>query len=112
VVAGAADQIVETGAFAAEYEDAVSAKVELVIVRSAAFIQADDPDVLLFQLLKSADQVDDASNAKVFGGTGAGFYGDRAERRSTALREDYAVDAGAIGNAQKSAEILRIFDAI
>ena len=51
VVAGAADEIVEAGAFAAEDEDAVAGKVELVVVGRTAFVEADDPDVLLLQLL-------------------------------------------------------------
>ena len=42
-VAGAADKIVETGAFAAENEDAVAGEIELVVVAGAAFVETDDP---------------------------------------------------------------------
>jgi hypothetical protein len=112
VVAGAADEIVQAGAFPAEDEDAVAAEVELVVVGSAAFVEADDPDVLFFQFLQGADKVDDAGDAQMFGGSCAGFYGDGAQRRSSAFGEDYAVDAGAIGYAEKCSEILRIFDAV
>jgi len=48
----------------------------------------------------------------MFGGSRAGFYGDRTERRGTSLGEDYSVDAGAIGYAEKCAEVLRIFDTV
>ncbi len=52
VVAGAADQVVEAGAFAAEDEDTVAGEVELVVVGGAAFVEADDPDVLLASALR------------------------------------------------------------
>ena len=112
VVAGAADEIVEAGAFAAQDEDAVAGEVELVVVGGAALVEADDPDVLLLQFLEGADEVDDAGDAEVLGGAGAGFHGDGAQWRGAALGEDDAVDAGAIGDAQQRAEILRIFNAI
>ena len=48
----------------------------------------------------------------MFGGSGACFHGDGTEWRGAALGEHYAVDAGSVGDAQKSAEILRIFDTI
>ena len=65
-----------------------------------------------FSSSQGADEVDDAGDAEVLGGSGAGFHGDGAERRGAALGEDDAVDAGTIGYAEKRAEILRIFDAI
>jgi hypothetical protein len=64
------------------------------------------------ELFKGPDQVDDASDAEVLGGAGAGFNGDGAERGGAALGEDYAVYAGAVGYAEKRAEILWIFDAV
>ena len=51
MVAGAADEVVKTGALAAEDENAVAGEVELVVVGGAAFVETDDPDVLLLQLL-------------------------------------------------------------
>jgi hypothetical protein len=112
MVAGAADEIVEAGAFSAEDEDAVATEVELVVVGCAALIEADNPDVLFFQFLQSADEIDDAGYAEVFGGSGAGFYGYGAQWRSTALGENYAVYSGAVGYAEKRSKILWIFDAI
>ena len=112
MVASAANEIVEACAFAAEDKHAVAAEVELVVVGRASFIQADDPDVLLLQIFKGADQIDDAGNAQVFRGTGAGLHGNGAEWGGTALSEDNAVDTGSVGNAEESAEILRIFNAV
>ena len=65
-----------------------------------------------FSSSQGADEVDDAGDAEVFGCSGAGFHGNGAERCGAALGEDDAVDAGAVGYAEKRAEILRIFDAI
>ncbi len=112
VVAGAADEVVETGAFAAEDENAVTGEVELVVVAGAALVEADDPEVLLFQLFEGADEVDDTGEAQVLGSAGAGFYGHGTERCGAAFSEHDAINAGAVGHAQQSAEILRVFDAV
>jgi hypothetical protein len=112
VVAGAANEVVEAGALAAKDQDAVASEVELVVVGGPALVETDDPDVLLLKVFKSANEVDDAGDAEVFGGTGAGFDCNRADGSGAAFSEDYAVDACAIGHAEKRAEILRIFNAI
>jgi len=72
-------------AFTAKDEDAVAGEVELVIVRCATFIEANDPDVLFLQFLQSSHKVDDTSDAEVFRSSGAGFDGDRAQRGGAAL---------------------------
>jgi hypothetical protein len=116
VVAGFADEIVEACAFAAKDEDAVAGEVELVVVGQAALvlsrIQTDDPDVLALEVFEGADEVDDAGDAEVLGCAGAGFYGDRAQGGGTALGEDDAVDARAVGYAEQSAEVLGVFYAV
>ncbi len=99
VVAGAADEIVEAGALATEDEDATAGEVELVVVGGATLVEADDPEIAFFELFEGADEVDDAGDAEVFGSAGAGFDGGWAERSGTALGEDDAVDACAVGNA-------------
>ena len=48
----------------------------------------------------------------MLGCAGAGFDGGGAEGSGAALGEEDAIDAGAIGNAEQSAEVLRIFNAI
>ena len=112
MVTGFADQVVEAGAFAAEDEDAVAGEVELVVVAGAALVETDDPHVLLLQVFKGADEVDDAGDTEVFGCSGAGFDGDGAERGGAAFGEDDAIDACAVGYAEKSAEVLRVFYAV
>ena len=112
VVAGAANQIVKASAFAAQNENAVAAEVELVVVGRTALVEANHPDVLFFQFLQGSDKVDDAGDAQVLGGSGTGFHRNRAKRRGAAFGEDDSIDTCAIGNAEKRAEVLRIFHAI
>ncbi len=112
VVAGAADEVVEACALAAEDENAVAGEVEAVVVLGASFVETDGPDVAGFQVFKGANEVDDASDAEVFGGAGAGFDGGGRERGGTALGEDDAIDAGAVGDAKERAEVLRVLDAV
>ena len=78
MVAGAADEVVEAGAFATEDEDAVAGEVELVVVGLAALVETDDPDVALLEVFEGAHEVDDAGNAEVLGGAGACLDGDGA----------------------------------
>jgi hypothetical protein len=112
VVAGAADQIMQAGAFAAQDEDAVAREIEAVVVRLAAFIEPYDPQIVALEFFESSDQVDDAGDAEMLGRAGAGLDGDRAKRGRAALGEDYAIDAGAIGHAKQGAKILRVFNAV
>jgi hypothetical protein len=112
VIAGAANEIVEAGAFAAKDENAIAGEVELVVIGCATFVEADDPEVLPLEFFESADEVDDTGDAEVFGGPGAGFNGHGTERGGTALGENDSVDAGSVGNAKERAKILRVFYAV
>jgi hypothetical protein len=112
VVTGAADEVVEARAFAAKDEDAVAGEVELVVVGRAALVETDDPEVLALEFFEGADEIDDTSDAQVFGCAGAGLDGGGTEWGGTALGENDAVDAGTVGDTQQSAEVLRIFDAV
>ena len=103
VVAGAADEVVKASALAAEDDDEIAGEVEVVVVGLAAFVESNDPEILLLEVFKRADEVDNASDAEVLGCTGTGFDGHGAERSGAALGEDDAVDTGAIGNAEKRA---------
>jgi hypothetical protein len=64
------------------------------------------------EVFKGANEVDDAGDAEVFSGSGAGFYGNWAERSGAAFGEDDTVDAGAVRYAEKCAQILRVFNAV
>lgn len=112
VVAGLADEVVQACAFPAEDENAVAGEVELVVVGRTALVETDNPQILPFEVFEGADQINDASDAEVLGSSGAGFDGDWAQGRGAALGEDDAVDAGAVGYAEQSAEVLRVFDAV
>jgi hypothetical protein len=48
----------------------------------------------------------------MLGGSGAGFDGGGTQRSSAALGEENAVDTGAVCDAKKSAEVLRVFNAV
>jgi hypothetical protein len=112
VVAGAFDEVVEAGAFAAQDEADILAKVEVGVVGGATFVEADDPDVVLLHGLEGAGDIDDLGDADVLAGAGGGFSGDGGERGGAAFGEDDAVDAGAVGRAEKGAEVVGIFYAV
>ncbi len=112
MIAGAADEIVESRALAAKGNDEIACEIELVVRGGAAFVESDDPEVAALELFERANEVDDAGNAEMLGGSGARFDGGGAEWSRAALCEEDAVDAGAVCNAKKSAEILRVFNAI
>ena len=112
MIAGAAYEVVEPCAFAAEDEDAVAGEVELVVIGCATFVETDDPEIPALEIFESAHQIDDAGDAQMLCGAGTGLDGDRAKGRGAALGEHDAIDAGAVGYAEKSAEVLRIFNAV
>jgi hypothetical protein len=116
VVTGATDEIVKAGTLATENDDAVASEVEAIVVglaaRVFAGIETDDPEILPLELLKGAHKIHDASDAEMLGGPGAGLHGDCAQGGGTALCDDNAINARSIGDAQQSAKVLRIFDAV
>jgi hypothetical protein len=112
VVAGFFDEVVETGAFATEDEDAVGLEVEVGVVGGAALIEAEDPDVFLLHLLEGADEVGDAGDANVLGGSGGGLGYGSGDGCGAALGDDDAVYSGAVGGAEESSEVVGVFHAI
>jgi hypothetical protein len=112
MIAGSANEIVEPCALAAENDDEIAGEIELVIRGGATFVESDNPKVAALELFESANEVDDTSDAEMLDGSGAGFDGCRAEWSRAALCEEDSVDAGAVGDAKKSTEILRVFNAV
>jgi hypothetical protein len=112
MIAGAANEIVEAGALAAKDDDEITGEIELIVFGRAAFVETDDPEIAALEFFKGANEIDDAGDTEVLCGSGAGFDGGGAEGSGAALGEEDAVDAGAIGDAKKSAEILRVFNAV
>jgi hypothetical protein len=103
---------VEACAFAAEDQADVLLEVEVGVVGGAALVETYDPDVLLLHGFEGSGDVDDLGDADVLGGAGGGLGGDGAERGGAALGEEDAVDAGAVGGAEESAEIVGVFYAV
>jgi hypothetical protein len=112
MVAGAAHEIVQTGAFAAKHDDKIAGEIELVVCGGAAFVETDDPEVPALELFEGANEIDDTGDAEVLRGSGTGFDGGRAEWSGAAFCEEDAVDTGTIGNAKKSAKVLRVFNTV
>ncbi len=52
MVAGAADEIVQPGAFAAQHDDKIAREIELVVVGCASFVEPDDPEIAALQALR------------------------------------------------------------
>src|ERR1700722_11688263 len=100
------------GAFAAQHEAAVLAKVEAVVVGRAALVEADDPDVALLHGLKRACDVDHLRDADVLAGSRGAFSDGRVQRSRTALRQHDSVNSGTVGGAEQGAEIVGVFDSI
>lgn len=112
MVAGAADKIVETRAFAAKNHHETAGEIELVVGSEATLVETDDPEAAALELFERADEVDDAGDTQVFGGSGTGFDGGGAERRGAALGDEDTVDPGAIGDAKQGAQVLRVLNAV
>ena len=112
MVAGSADKFVQPRTFASKDKNAVASEIELVVVGGPALVEADDPEILLFEFFESTNEVDDARDPEVLGGTRTGFYRYRTDGSRTPLSEDDAVNAGSVGNAKKCPQILRVFHAI
>jgi hypothetical protein len=112
MIAGAADEVVETGALAAKNEDAVAGEIELVVVGRTAFVETNDPEILPLEVFEGAHQVDDPRDAKVLGRSCTCLYRCGTQRRRAPLGKNDTVDSGTVGHPQQCAKVLRIFDAI
>ncbi len=109
MIAGAANQVVQAGSFTSEDDYGIGREVIAVVILGAVLIEADDPEMVLFEGFEGANEVNDAGDPEMLGGAGRGFDGDGAQRSGAAFGEEDAIDTGALGRAQKRAEVLRIF---
>jgi hypothetical protein len=112
MVAGLFNQVVEAGAFAAEDEDTVAAEVVVGVVGRAALVESEDPDVFLLHLFEGANEVGDAGDANVFGGSGGGFGYGCGDGGGASLGEEDAIDAGSVGGSEQGSEVVGVFDAV
>ena len=112
VIAGAADELMQAIALASEDDYDVGREIVAVVTGCAALVESDAPDVVFLKLLEGADEVDDAGDADVLGGSGGGFDGHGTEGGGAAFGKDDAVDSGCVGGAEERAEVLGVFDAV
>jgi hypothetical protein len=112
MIAGAANEIVEAGIFAAEDDDKIAGEIELVVCGGAAFVETDDPEIAALELFEGANEIDNTGDAEVLGGSSAGFDGGGAEWSGAALGEENAIDTGSVGDTKKGAEVLRVFNTV
>ena len=112
IIAGFFDEVVESGAFGTEDETAILVEVEVGVVRGAALVESDDPDVGFFELLESTGDVGDAGDGDMLAGASAGFGDDAGDGGGTALGEEDAVDTGTIRGPEKGTEVVGVFDAV
>jgi hypothetical protein len=112
VIAGAAYEVVQSCSFASKHNYGIGPEIVAVVIRSATLVEADTPDIVLFEGFEGADEVDDAGEAEMLGRAGGGFDGDGTEGSGTALGEEDAVDPGSFGGAKDGTEVLRIFNAV
>jgi len=112
MVAGTADQVVQSCAFSTEDDYRVGREVEPVVILCAALVEAHAPQALLFQRFQSAHQIDDAGEAQMLSGPGGGFDGNRTERGRAAFHDQDAIHSRPLGGAEQCAEVLWIFDTV
>lgn len=112
VVAGMADQLVQTSAFASEDDYGIGREVAAVVILGAALVEANDPEVVGLEGFEGADKVDHAREAEMLGGSGGGLNGGGGKGGGAALGEEDAIDAGGFGGTQQRAEILWILNAV
>ena len=112
MVARLLDQIVQTGALAAQDQNAIGLEVEVGVVGGPSLVQPKHPYVLFLHLLERADEVGDASDADMLGCARGGLGYGRGHRSGAPFGEDDPVDARAIGGPQQGSEIMRVFYAV
>ena len=112
MVAGAPDQVVQAVAFAAHHQHAVAGEVKVVIVRGAAFIETNDPEIVALEFFQSADKIDNAGDSEMLLSAGGSLGGNGAQRSGSTLRHDDGIRTGPVGRAKQGSQILWILDAI
>ncbi len=111
-IAAPAHQVVQALAFGAENDGAVHLVINLVVALRAALVQADGPHVALFQFVQRARDVGNARDRQMLRRARRSLNGGAGQSGSTALGNDDAVCARAVGSANQRAQIVRVFDAI
>ena len=87
-------------------------QVERVDRARRVFGRADDADVALLQLAERAREVGDHEVRHRLGGAARHLGDRRVDADRMVLRRDHGMRAGAVGDAQAGAEVVRIGDAV
>ncbi len=78
MIAGTADQIVQTRAFSPENDYRVGREIKSVVILGAALIQTHAPEALILQGFQGAHQIYNSGKAQMLSSSGGGFDGNRA----------------------------------
>jgi hypothetical protein len=68
--------------------------------------------MFLLHLLECANQVGNAGDANVLGGSGGGFGYGCGDGGGAAFGEEDTIDAGTVGGSEQGSEIVGVFDAV
>ena len=112
MIAGSANEVVQTGAFASQDNHGVRRELELIVILRAAFVEAHAPQIALLQSFQRTHHVDDSRDAQMLGCAGRGLDRDRTEGSRAPFGEDNPVHARSFGRSQQRSQVLRVFDAV
>jgi len=103
---------VQPRALAAQHKNAIGLEVELGVVRCAALVKSNYPDVPLLQLLQRANKVGHAGDSHVLRRSSGGLSDRCCDRGGPALGQHNAVDASGVGCAKERPEVVWIFNPV
>jgi len=112
MVAGLFHQIVQPCTLTSQHKNAIDFEVEVGIVRCAALVQSNHPDVLLLHLLQRTDEVGNAGDAHMFRRSRGGLGYRCRNGGRPALRQDHPIHTRSVGGAKQRTQVVRIFNAI
>ena len=112
LVAGARRELAQAAALGAEDERHRPGEVEVVDRARRVLGGADDADVALLQLAERSRQVGDHEVRHRLGSAARDLGDGRVDADGVVLRRDHGVRAGAVGDAQAGAEVVRVGDAV
>ena len=106
------DQVVQTRAFRAQHQAAISIEVEVGVVRRSAFVEPNGPNVRFLHLLERTGHVGHTCDRHMFARSRAGLRDHRRDGRGPTLRQQHAIHPCAIRRAQQRPKVVRVFDAV
>src|SRR4051794_37059844 len=95
--------------FGAQNYGAIHVVVHFVIGLRSTLIEADGPDIAVFQLFDGASDVGDARDGHMLRCPGGRFRDCSSDSGGAPLGDDDSVGARSVGGAKQSAQIVGIF---